>query len=571
MIHDLGRDCPAYLPDYDLCIVGSGPAGATLAAELAGRGLSICVLESGGLATTPYGDRLRRTQSEGIRIKSWSRERVLGGASTTWAGLSSPFDPIDFAPRDWLRVPGWPLEREELMAWYAQAERYRFPNLRSYGPEGFGALRARGDRQPSWEGLEEKIFLAADPPQNFGREQRAVFEREDVALYLDASVLELQGARGRIERARVRTSQGEERTLAAGAFVLAAGGLENARLLLLSRDLCAAGLGNERDQVGRCLMNHPKNYHGLLELREPLRSLPYFFGCLWKGFAGYAGLRLSEAQQAQRGVLNSYVRFEPLFPWSDSRGVESLVAMVKKTKVVLSAFKAGRKDELIELRDYSETGDDSELQNERLDARGWLGLCWNVAADAPRVSRYALHRLQGRKAPWVRRARLRNFMEMEPHPDNRVRLGSELDEHGQPLPLVQHACTERDRRSLIELHAALERELPRAGLGALDTRLAQASPWPIDQDASHHMGATRMGTDPAHSVVDRDLRLHEVENVWVAGASVLPTSGCANPTFTLVALSIRLARQLEQRLVGRGAARSSEPTARAQAAREARA
>jgi choline dehydrogenase-like flavoprotein len=367
-----------------------------------------------------------------------------------------------------------------------------------------------------------------------------------VELYLDATVLELSGARGRIERARVRTSRGEEHWLAARTFVLAAGGIENARLLLCSRDLCPAGLGNERDQVGRCLMNHPKNYHGILRLAEPVRSLPYYFGCIWNGFAGYGGLRFSEAEQARRGLLNTYVRFEPLFPWSDSAGVESLVALVKKSKVVLQAFKAGKQGELIELRDYSETGDDSELQNQRMHALSWARLGWNVAVDLPRVSRYAVHRLQGRKAPWIQQARLRNFMEMEPAAENRVTLASETDEHGTPLARVRHACTELDRRSLVELHKALERELPRAGLGSLETALERADPWPIDLDASHHMGTTRMGTEPACSVVDPCLRLHELENLWVAGASVFPTSGCANPTYTLVALSIRLARHLER-------------------------
>lgn len=540
MLHDLSAHCPPTLPDVDLCIIGSGPAGATVLAELAGQGLSIAVLESGRLKTSAYGDRLRATESEGIAIKSWSRERVLGGASTTWAGLSRPFDAIDFAPRPWTRESGWPIARAELLEHYASATRYRFPKLANYGPDGFAKLRASGERQPSWSELDEKVFLAADPPQNFGKEQRAAFERADVATYLDATVVELVAANGRIACARLRTSKGEERRLAARAFVLACGGLENARLLLLSR------VGNERDQVGRYLMNHPKNYHGILHLDPPLRSLPYYFGCLWRGFAGYGGLAFREDEQARRGLLNSYVRFEPLFPWSDSEGVESLVALVKKTKVGLTAFKRSKQGEVIELRDYSETGDDSELQNARRDALGYAKLVGNVLGDLPKVSRYASFRLQGRKAPLVTRARLRNFLEMEPDADNRVLLSSRTDVHGLPIPLVRHRCTELDRRTLIELHAALERELPRAGLGRLETSIARAQPWPIDQDASHHMGTTRMGADPARSVVDANLRVHELDNLWVAGGSVFPTSGCANPTFTLVALSIRLARHLER-------------------------
>jgi choline dehydrogenase-like flavoprotein len=96
----------ADLGEYDLCVVGTGPAGTTVVNELAGAGLRICVLESGRRAPTPYGDRLRRVVSDGITIKEDSRERTLGGASTTWAGLSSPLDAIDLAPRAWARSPG---------------------------------------------------------------------------------------------------------------------------------------------------------------------------------------------------------------------------------------------------------------------------------------------------------------------------------------------------------------------------------------------------------------------------------------------------------------------------------
>jgi choline dehydrogenase-like flavoprotein len=135
-------------------------------------------------------------------------------------------------------------------------------------------------------------------------------------------------------------------------------------------------------------------------------------------------------------------------------------------------------------------------------------------------------------------------MEMEPDPENRVTLSDALDANGVPVPRVAHRCTELDRRSLVALHEELGRELESTGVGRLESDLATADPWPVDQDASHHMGTTRMGTDPATSVVDPDLRLHTIGNVWCAGASVFPTSGCANPTLTIVALSIRLARHL---------------------------
>ncbi len=189
-----------------------------------------------------------------------------------------------------------------------------------------------------------------------------------------------------------------------------------------------------------------------------------------------------------------------------------------------------------------------------------------IAGDLPRVTSYLRHRLT-RKRPRIRRVRLRNFMEMEPHPENRLVLGSERDVWGRPLPHAHHVCTALDRRSLVALHEVLAREFERTGVGRLESALATAEPWPIDQDASHHMGTTRMGLDPSTSVVTPDGRLHEVPNVYCAGASVFPTAGCANPTYTIVALAVRLARHLAAQVFDRAL---EEPDASAPAA-EARA
>ena len=550
MIVDLAQDAGrTELPEYDVCILGSGPAGGVVAAELAQSGLSVCVLESGRNSPSTYADELKRTLSAGIHVKDYSRERVLGGASTTWAGLSSHFDAIDLAPRAWLASSGWPLERAELMALYEEAaERYRFPSAPTFGPNGFGSLRGRGGLEPAWTELDEKIFLACDEPQNFGRELRAIYTDRGVDLWLDATVTELcrEPDTNRIRAAAVRTQAGRQLELRARAFVVATGGIESARLLLNSRDHCSNGLGNEHDQVGRWFMNHPKNYHGILHLREPVEDVPYFFGCLFKGYAGYAGLRLPESTQAEQGLMNTYVRMEPLFPWSDSQGVEAMVLFAKKSAFVLRSFKRSRSGDVVTLRDYSETGDDSDLQNARKTFGSWLGLVGTILGDLPKVSRYLWYRLVARAKPKIRRVRIRNFMEMEPDPENRVTLADEADRFGKPLPFAQHAPTERDRRTLCELHAALAREAERLQLGCFETELAATDPWPIDQDASHHMGTLRMGTDPHSSVTDQNLKLHAVDNVWVSGAAVFPTSGCANPTFTIVALAIRLARHLNK-------------------------
>ncbi|MFT6713287.1 MAG: choline dehydrogenase-like flavoprotein [Planctomycetota bacterium] len=554
MIRDLGasESAPAGGLDYDVVVIGSGPAGGVVVAELrrARPELTICVLESGRLRPGVFADKLRRTPypGRGIRIKPHSRERVLGGASTTWSGLSSPMDPIEMEPRPWLEQSGWPMSPAELAVYYqGAADRYRFAPPVAFDPKteheaGLASIRAKGKFQPTWDAVEEKIFLAAEDPQDFGAELKDQYESGGVDLWLDASVTRLVAEAGRVVSAQLATSKGEKFDVRGGTFVLGCGGIENARLLLNSE------LPNEHDVIGRYMMNHPKNYCGVVTLSEPTRSLPYFFGCIWKGFAGYGGLRLPDAKQREEQLVNSYVRFEPLFPWSDNRGVEALVHLVKRSKFLLTGWKKTKKDELIELRDYSETGDDSELDEEHLS---YFGLIARLLRHLPSVLAYVKSRILDRGGPLIKRVRIRNFMEMEPVAANRVVLStdaSEVDSFGMALPIVQHDTAERDRRSLLLLHEALKAELSRTGFGDLYTDLADQDPWPISQDASHHIGTTRMGSDPTFSVVDNNLKFHGLEGLYVSGASVFPTSGCANPTYTIVALAIRLGEHLAQEL-----------------------
>jgi hypothetical protein len=290
-------------------------------------------------------------------------------------------------------------------------------------------------------------------------------------------------------------------------------------------------------------MNHPRNPLGLVSLAADLRHLPAYFGCLSRGQAAYIALRLDDRTQQERGVLNAYVRLEPLYPWSDVEAVQLLINYIKSRRWLWERLQH-YKGEFAALRDYSETGDDSSLKI--LGAVPTLPrLVGSMLRTPGPVARYAFHRLVDRRTrPRVQAVRLRNFMEMQPHPDNRVTLASETDCYGQPLPLVRHSPTALDRRSLIELHRVLGDELQAGGLGTLTSSLAEHDPWPINDDASHHMGGTRMGSSPSTSVVDADGRLHGVPNVYVAGSSVFPTSGYANPTYTIVALSIRLGAHL---------------------------
>jgi choline dehydrogenase-like flavoprotein len=550
------------LPFYDVCVVGSGPAGLTVANELRTRQLRICVLESGQRQRTEHATVLKQVVSEGdIAIDPHSRERVIGGASSTWDGLSAPVERLDVEPRPWVALSGWPIEYAELEKYYAPAaDRYGFPHPDLYARDHVAALKAEGDWRFSWSRLAERVLLAPTRPQRFATLLRPCLESAAVDVYTDATVIELRGGGSGsvVDACEVRTRDRKRLRVRAAVFVLATGGIDNARLLLNSTDLCPAGLGNEHDQVGRYFMNHPRNPCGIVELAGDVRHLPAYFGCLHRGKAAYLGLRLDDASQRRLGVLDSYVRFEPLYPWSDTEGVQLLINYIKSKRWLWERLEQ-YKGEFAVLRDYSETGDDPIKILGDVPSLGGLAV---AMLRAPRpVAQYLFCRVFDRRTrPRVNAVRIRNFMEMQPHPDNRVALAPATDCYGKRLALVTHSPTALDRRSLVELHRVLGEELAACKFGTLTSGLADAATWPIDTDVSHHMGATRMGGDPATSVVDGDCRLHTVPNVYVAGSSVFPTSGYANPTYTIVALAIRLADHLGKVLAHRACSVvSSEP------------
>ncbi|MGH9026840.1 MAG: GMC oxidoreductase, partial [Acidimicrobiia bacterium] len=138
--------------------------------------------------------------------------------------------------------------------------------------------------------------------------------------------------------------------------------------------------------------------------------------------------------------------------------------------------------------------------------------------------------------------------EQVPDPENRVTLTDEVDALGVPLVHLNWDVTAVD---LDCIRRTLAIVAPRLGLGGSRLQLdpAVGSPAGAISGGSHHMGTTRMNDDPHLGVVDAECRVHGVANLYVAGSAVFPTGGYANPTLTLVALTLRLADELRRRLV----------------------
>jgi choline dehydrogenase-like flavoprotein/threonine dehydrogenase-like Zn-dependent dehydrogenase len=535
-VHDARRFPDGAVLDYDVCIVGTGAAGASAALALAGRGLRIAVLEGGGTAPDAVSTAFTVLDSTGRHVDQASRERWLGGTTNAWTGGKTTLDAIDLEARPWVPDSGWPLELGHLRRCYDRAAAL----LDRPAPDLYDAPAAAPDDGVRFDGggLRTLVFHEDAEPLRFGRLLRARLrpgDGVDVVTLANVTEVRLDDLGARVAGVDVVTINGRRFVVRAPVVVLACGAIENARLLLASRARRPAGLGNAHDVVGRYFQDHPKGFTGILPVDPSAPRLPA--SGYWPARATARGrtrwgIGLTEDTQRREEVLNSYVRLEP-----------EVLDHVPKGVAALKRAARGRV--------------------RGLDPRHLAG----VAAEAPTLVRLARFRLRNEGPIAV--VRVRSFLEQEPRRSSRVRLSDRRDPLGRPLAAVDWDLSDLDRRSVRVLHEALARAFRRHGLGELDADLADGSPaWDELSDASHHAGTTRMGTDPRTSVTDPSGEVHDVPGLFVAGPSLFPTSGYANPVFTIAATALHVADAVAARVAASPLAVASASTQAAVAAVE---
>lgn len=514
--------------EVDVCIVGAGPAGISIARELIGNGSQVWLLESGGKDPERRMKRLNRGQAVGYPIHRphQSRVRAFGGTTRHWTQLSGeswaarPLDPIDFEVRPGIRYSGWPFDRTHLDPYYVQAQEVCQLGPFDYAP-GRWADQERTPPLPLLPGTVETTLFQRGTADFSGYYQELV-RAQNVTLLLHASVVDLatEDDPGRVDRVEVRREDGSRCFVRPRLVVLAAGGIENPRLLLLSRRVHRNGLGNDHDLVGRFFAERMSARTGHIVPASPEligRAGLYSVHEAAPGVRVLGALRVHDAVQREQQLLNC-VFF--LLAWNlpmTAEAARSVATLVKAWRRRPLPAGMGR-----HLRNVATgLGDLSILARDRLrrpDHGGVLALC-----------------AQGEQAP---------------NPDSRVTLGTRRDRFGLPVVRLDWRPTASDRASIRATQEAIDEALRRAGLGHVELMLGDEHPPALLEGNFHHLGATRMHTNPAMGVVDADCRVHGVRNLYVAGSSVFPTYGCSNPTLTVVALALRLADHLKKQLAG---------------------
>ncbi|MBL8836982.1 MAG: GMC family oxidoreductase, partial [Alphaproteobacteria bacterium] len=488
--------------------------------------LRVAVVETGGFVRSPSTEALNELVNDGpLPLDTvTTRPRVLGGGSIAWGSFCTPLDSGDFAGPPEQPMHRWPFGPDELAPYYRRAQR-----IFELGPPEFderlwpifGAVPPRFDarliRTKFWQ-FRSPSLLPLVAPLRFGaafRGELAAAQRCQVILNATVTGIRPANEHRHVDAIDIRSLSGRRAQIRARCFVLAAGTIENARLLLLS------AIGNEHDMVGRCFMEHPHVAVATLSSADPAALLDtWAIRRRRQSVALQPSMCPADALRASADILNCCLAVEID---RDPNCPTHAFAMIAEA-----------------------------LRHRRRLPEPWRNL-WRIVSDPGTFARNAYRRLVKRSGvlPRVRSISLYSRSEQEPNPDSRVTLHRERDALGMNRARLEWRLSERDRRTVSVFAHTVASEFVRLGIAeaAIAPWLRESAGWPEDlRGGPHHSGTTRMSDDPHTGVVDRDGRIHSMRNLYVAGASVFPTGGYVNPGLTVVAMAIRMADHLRSQL-----------------------
>jgi choline dehydrogenase-like flavoprotein len=488
--------------DADVVIIGGGAAGITLGLALSGAPFRVAIIESGGFDLDEATQALYEGEvgeltygpPEAVRL------RYFGGTTNHWGGWCRPLDPIDFMPRPWMKHSGWPIKRADLDPYYARAQTLVEAGPFCYDDVEYWLEHSGGAVLPLDRYRVETRFFQYSPPTRFGTRYRAELTiAENVTIYLNLNVTDILTSENgqQVTSLEIKRLDGTKLLANAKHFVLATGGIENARILLSATQTQKNGLGNDNGLVGRFFMDHPLLWNtATLLVFEPQK---------------FESIHLAEFIDKDSSRIRA-----TFMPSDEMRLADRLYGSLTTVdrKIAVWDRSQGRKE-----------------------------LAPSGVEESPVGP--ALMRLMGSLRDAAEYS-LGCGVEPEPNPDSRVMLTGERDALGMRRVRVDWKLTKGPVESYARTMATLGRQIAGSGAGLLRWHEKTEHEWPDNTKwASHNIGTTRMSDDAASGVVDAQCRMHGMANLYVAGSSVFPTAGASNPTLTIVALALRLAEHLK--------------------------
>ncbi len=504
-----------------VCVVGSGPSGLTLTRRLVEARVPVVVLEAGPLDEPPRGAQPSipvEYAGQPKRLDPTTAQQV-GGTSSLWHGVLTPLDPIDFQHRPWIPHSGWPIGPDELAPFYEQAalrlgvDDPRYFDTDLLAPE----IKSLLDEMPFDRSvLTNKMLIQPTPIRRFWDDARGYLARSRHAqLVYRARAVELlptEASDACIGEVIYLAPDNRPRRVRADYVVLSGGAYQNSRLLLNSRSRWSAGVGNARDLVGRYLADHPMGNLFQVRLRRPIKAHIYADFMYRPGQRIKTALRLNDAQQQILGLPNHSFYLRPSF----AEGVDNRTEQIKLSLFTLRSNNVNLADLI---RVFSN-----------------LDLVMQIA-----VYKWSLNAT-------YRFADLFFMCEQVPNPDSRVTLSDQIGPDGYPIARADWRLSSADYESAAAMYDVLvERGLGPASFQPTHRRDQLAWGERLSS-AAHHLGTCRMAGAPSAGVLDRNLKVFGIDNLYVADGSVFPTTGSANATLTTSALALRLGSHLAARV-----------------------
>ena len=507
----------------DICVVGAGVAGLVLSTRLRKYGFMVNLIEAGGMTLEDRSQRLFDAPVSGRRYTGVTdaRFRLFGGASTRWGGQMLPLSDEVFQRRDVVSGAGWPITRWDIESYYNEIQEVMGVNGL---PFTNGLIEALGHKQP-FDSPDIRLRYSKWAPfskRNLARTLgRKCLSSEDTKVFLhgNAVAVSLDPKADHVKSIDVRNYSGAKFVFEASNFVLCTGTIETSRLLLASTSVCPEGIGNAHDNVGRYFHDH---------LSVPVASL---WGTARKGV-------LDRLTPYYIGNTLHTPKLEASTKLQSRKGLLGVMAHIAITEPEDSGLGAAR--QLLRCMQRRELPADP--------ARMLLGLPMGVQdlAGAWLSMKFGQRRYISTRA----KVQLVIDTEQRPQADSRIQISPEVDCLGMRKAVVDWKISSDEERTVSIFAADLERIFKESGIHEIA--------WPRDLDAGlngtfgkchdtfHSMGGTRFGLFRRDSVVDPDLCVHGVENLFIASCSLFPSGGSSNPTFTLMALTLRLADHLHR-------------------------
>ncbi len=521
MILDLDLDAggnPSLTPD--VCVVGAGALGITMATALARAGADVMLIEGGGVGLEADSQALQQGQSIGQPFQNIGvgRYRVLGGTTLYWGGQLLPFDPFVTGARPWAGHEAWPLPPGELDRWHQRT--WALLGLDGLEHDDREVWRRSGVDAaalgPELELIASRWMRTRNLARLFGAELRAA-KGPRVLLHANAVALEMDAASHAVSAVHVRSLRGAQAVVRPRHTVLANGTLEIARLLLhpLAGGRTPPWHGNQ--WLGVPLIDHIDCHAADVKVLNHKAFHDLFDNVYLGGRMYHPKIRLTPQVQRSEELVD--IAGEFLYRTRFSEHLEYL-------KLFLRSLREGS----------------GEVP--------WSQLPRHLASVLQAAGPLALRYFRDRRSfkPHDAEVGLNVYCEQLPSPRSRVLLGPQRDALGLQRLAVDWHIDGHEIASMRRFARAVDERLRALGLAQLTLvpELESLSPAVLSgvRDSVHQMGTTRMAVDPSQGVVDENLRVHGTDNLFVAGAAAFPSTGHANPTFTAMALGQRLAEHL---------------------------